>query len=138
MSKSEHYVYVSNKDLTFNHFVIDLPTTIHLEGNWKCALLECSIRFFSKDVPNIPKCIYILSDFCTTSFVNNAQRPVLRKVIPSSRKAFTSFTASTRMYIPMKQDWLNKLEFSVRDENLDDVPVDANTRIEFTLHLKRY
>ena len=137
MSKSEHYIYVSSKSQEFNQFVIELPTTLHLEGSWKCALVECSIKFFSKDLSNIPKEIYILSNFCSTSFFNNLQLPILRK-ITLAKKTFFSFTPSTRFYIPIKQDWMNRLEFSMGDERLGKVEIDENTEIRFTLHLKKY
>lgn len=137
MSKSEHYVYVSNKHLSFKHFVIDLPTSIQLEGDWKCALVECSIKFLKKDITSIPKEIFILADFCTTSFVNNLQLPILRKFWLSKKVSLT-FYPSTLIYIPIKQDWLNQLGFSLCDENLNEVSVAENTQLQFTLHLKKY
>jgi len=137
MSKREHYIYVSNSSLNFNRFVIELPKTLHLEGDWVCALVECSVKFFSKDVNSLPRQLYILSDFCVTSFVNNLQLPVLRKMI-LPKKSFMIFRPVTQLYIPIKQNWLNRLEFSVCDDNLCAVNVDENTSIEFTLHLKNY
>lgn len=136
MSKNEHYIYVSNKALNFNHFVIDLPTTIHLEGDWKCALVECSIRFFKKDTTHTPKEIYLLCDFCGTSFINNTQLPVLRK-INVLKKVFLFFEPISLIYIPVKQEWVNKLSFSLCDENLRELSLDENTQIQFTIHLKK-
>lgn len=137
MAKSEHYIYASSDSQTLGSFVIELPTTLYLDGSWKCALVECSIKFFSKDMSRIPKEIYILSNFCSTSFFNNLQLPILRK-ITLAKKVFFSFTPATRLYIPIKQDWMNRLEFSVCDEALDKVEIDEKTVINFTLHLKKY
>lgn len=133
MSESEHYIHVSNTSLYFNHFVIELSKTLHLEGNWKCALVECSF----KNVSTLPRELYLLSDFCVTSFVNNLQLPVLRKIF-LPKKSFVSFAPTALLYIPVKQKWVNRLEFSVCDGELNDFNVDQNTNIAFTLHLKRY
>lgn len=119
-----------------NHFGIDLPATLHLDGEWKCALIECSFKFFAKDIPNVPASIFLLSDFCTTSLVNERRLPVLRKLyLP--RKAAITITPTSRLYIPIKQIWINRLEFSLVDLNFNYLEVNPKCRIEFTLHLRK-
>lgn len=136
MSPREHIIYVSNKSINEKHFGIDLPSTLHLEGEWKCALIDCSFKFFNKDLANLPRGVLLLADFCTTSLINDRHLPVLRKFL-LPKKASISFNPTTRLYIPLKQDWINRLEFSLCDLELDRLNINPNCLIEFTLHLRK-
>jgi hypothetical protein len=137
MSASEHFIFVNSTFSSENHFGIDLPSTLQLEGNWKCALIECSFKFFNKDLPNIPRVVFLLADFCTSSFINEKFLPVLRKLnLP--RKTSISIIPPSSLYVPIKQEWVNRLEFSVHDLDLNVLNVNEKTEIEFTLHFKKF
>lgn len=135
MPLREHFIYVSGS-INENHFGIDLPSTLHLEGEWKCAVVDCSFKFFNKELNKLPRAVFLLANFCTTSLVNDRHLPVLRKIL-LPKKALINFNPSIRLYIPIKQVWINRLEFSLTDINLDCLNLNPNSLIEFTLHLKK-
>lgn len=136
MSPREHFIYVNCDSISDNHFGVDLPATLRLEGEWKCGLIECSIKFFHKDLPNIPSGVFLLADFCSTSLVNERQLPVLRR-FQLPKKAMINISPLIPLYIPIKQFWLNRLEFSLVDFDFNVLNVNSKCRIDLTLHLRK-
>jgi len=135
MLKEEHRVYFSSKKSTLagEHFIFDLPYTLDLSGKWKCALKDFYIH---AENSTIPKFVYVLGDFCETSFVNGRELPVIAKIY--IKKNINFYSAVRPLYIPLKQKELRKIELLFLDSNLQNFNFDPAFLIECTLHFYKY
>jgi len=133
MSKREHRIYFSSSfcdsDNKKGRFLVHLPFSLELQGEWKCAIRDIFIT--NKNI--LPKFIYILSDFCETSIVyGKEQLPILKKIfIDSSEKYLNS---EEPLYIPLKQTQLNKFELRFINPQLEEIDFGDKFLIECTIH----
>lgn len=61
-----------------NDFIVKLPKTLHLDGDWECALLDVT---FENPTPGRSKMINILTDLCDSSHINFQNLPILRRLL---------------------------------------------------------
>jgi hypothetical protein len=131
MSKGEHHFYFSSKHSIHNNrgtFTVNLPFPLQFDGEWKCAIFDLFISDSHQPSP-----IYLLTDFCETSFVQgDKQLPILRKVYLEENKDYYSFT--NLVYIPLKQNHLTNFSISFLDSNLERVVFNNSTFIECNIH----
>jgi len=140
MSEGEHLLYFSSKyspqDSITGRFIINLPLTLNLEGEWKCALLDFFIRPDNSDDLS-SEFIYILGDFCKTSFIQqNKQLPILKKV--SINNSAHQYEFSYPLYIPLKQSSLTNFTLTFLDTFLKPIILHKSYLIECTLHFTKY
>lgn len=139
MSKREQRIYFTStfaeQDSTLGHFVVNLPLSLDLSGFWKCAIRDIYIS--SKTISSLDY-IYILGNFCETSFVGKSKElPILKKVYLKKRQQFYTFTHP--LYIPLKQKQLNSFELEFVDSNLKVVNFEEESFvIECTLHFYKH
>jgi hypothetical protein len=81
--EANYYLYLTCEDSRNVHpdntnvdFMIELPRTLYLDGEWKCCLKDVT---FSSPNPNI---VYVCFDLCMVYFARDTSYPILR-VIPS-------------------------------------------------------
>jgi len=148
MSEEEHLFYFSSKyslqDPITGSFTINLPLTLNLEGKWKCAVLDFFIRpdnldfFIRPDDSNkhTSEFIYILADFCSTSFIQeNKQIPILKKIGVNKGTYHYSFTHP--LYIPLKQPTLTNFDLTFLDTFFEPITLHKTFLIECTLHFSK-
>jgi hypothetical protein len=136
MGKEEHRFYFSSSHSISNSntssFTVNLPFSLDLAGRWKCTIYEVFID--SADLST--ESLYILSDFCETSLLEeNKQLPILRKLYLSPNKKFYNFPHL--LYIPLKQVHLTNFTLSFLDTNLQKINT-TDLKIECTLHFYKY
>lgn len=132
MSKEEHRIYFSSAfcEKSSEHFLVNLPFSLNLQGHWKCSIRDIYISF-KRDTANV--CIFILADFCETSFLHGEQQlPVLTKFYLQGTRKYYSFEHP--LYIPLKQNHLNSIELRFLDKNLKDIDFGEKFLIECSLH----
>lgn len=140
MSEGEHIFYFSSRftqqDRVSGSFTINLPFTLNLEGEWKCAILDFFIRPDISDAHSA-QYIYVLGDFCRTSFIKgNEQIPILKKI--ALNKSTQQYTFSQPLYIPLKQDSLTDFDLTFLDTFFKVILLHHSSIIECTLHFLKY
>lgn len=140
MSEDEHVIYFSSEfsvqDTASGGFNVALPYTLNLEGFWKCGVLDFFIRPDNSDAQS-SQFIYILSDFCKTSFIQQSQQlPILKKV--GLRKSQHSYKFTRPLYVPLKQNSLTDFDLLFLDSFLTPIKLHRAHKIECTLHFVRY
>lgn len=140
MLEEEHLVYFSSnyssQDLRSGGFTVNLPYTLNLEGSWKCAVLDFFIRPDNSD-SNSSQFIYILADFCKTSFIHQTEQlPILKKV--AVRKGSQQYQFAVPLYIPLKQNSITNFELVFLDSFLVPIKLHRKNKIECTLHFFKY
>jgi hypothetical protein len=139
MTEGEHLIYFSSRhsdqDKVTGSFTVNLPYTLNLEGDWKCAVLDF---FLSPDnsESDSNQYIYILGDFCNTSFIRDKQIPILHKI--SLRDGLKQYTPSHLLYISLKQNSLTDFDLTFLDPSLRPVILTSSGIIECTLHLIKH
>lgn len=136
MSEKEHLIFFSSEHSTSDKhtssFTVDLPYTLNLEGEWKCAVLDFYIK---PDNTNTQSSyfIYILADFCETSIIFQSNlAPILKKVYLSEGSEQYEFPYP--LYIPLKQNSLIGFNLVFLDSSLRPINLNKQTKIECTLH----
>lgn len=140
MSEEEHVFYFSSKftkqDKVSGSFTVNLPFTLNLKGKWKCAILNF---FIKPDISNdqSSQYIYILADFCKTSFVQgNKERPILQKIGLS--KSNQQYNISNLLYISVKQSTLSDFDLLFLDSSFNPIILGKRHIIECALHFMKY
>jgi hypothetical protein len=135
MSEEEHLFYFSSRytvqDKVTGSFTVRLPYKLSLEVVWNCAVLDFFINSDKSDNQSV-QYIYILGDFCKTSFIRDKQLPILQR-IPVS-ESVQQYTPSHLLYIPLKQDSITDLGLTFLNSVLEPVRLSNSTIIECTLH----
>jgi len=104
-------------------FIIDFPRIIRLEGKWSCALLDVEYNLpYSGD-------LYIYSDICGGSYVNNNFLPILRRI-----KDVGSY--HNPYFIPVVCKEISQLRIYIRDVH-NQVPSVASGELKCTLVLRQ-
>lgn len=133
MQQSEHRIYFSSSFCEKERFLVNLPFSLDLRGDWKCGVKD----IFITSTNTLPNYIYILGDFCETSIVYGIEQlPVLRKLFLGDSKKYHHFEHP--FYIPLKQKHLNKFELCLIDSNFKKINFGEEFLIECTLHFYKY
>ena len=144
----EFYLYLSSED-SVRHFpgnrgadfTIQLPRTYHLTGNWVCALKE--VQFVNSFDSNFglnktPTRLYILTNLCTSSYVNNSEQCVLRSVqVNVNPHSVCAHNYADAYYLKVIVNEFNTVHLYITDETF--------RKVEFTeepvycmLHFKKW
>lgn len=117
-------------------FTVKLPYTLNLESSgWLCGL--CEIEFFP--IGKTPKVMYVLSDICQESIVNNQTLPLLRPLNIASHKIVKkpmSFVYARVFYTPLKQQKIDRIRVYIKGSE-HEIPSFAEDPLKCTLHFKR-
>lgn len=137
MSKEEHRIFFSSAycEKSSEHFLINLPFSLDLSGKWKCTIRD--IYLSVNRVNFSPEYIYILGDFCETSIIQGKkQLPILKQFYFQQNKKYYSYDHP--LYIPLKQNSLNKIELRFLDKDLKDIDFGEKYLIECCLHFYKH
>jgi hypothetical protein len=84
-----YFIYASPDDSkalypnnSFEDFVVELPETLYLEGEWEMALLDVVYNANVHTTVNCPKgpSLLMFCDICEESFVRGRKLPILRQL----------------------------------------------------------
>ena len=87
---------------TSSDFTLELPETIHLEGDWVIALTEIYT------LEDISEPLLILCDICEQSIHEGKWKPVLKLIYPDC------IQFSNLHYIPIKNRNINRIRFRIK------------------------
>ena len=105
-----------------NDFIVDLPKTLHLEGEWQIALADIKVKTAKKSS------FYLLADFCEESLLKGSLYPVLRRVDQKeTHYPFPYFLQVTKAEV-------QSLKLTIVDQNLK--PYEVN-EFDCTLCLRK-
>ena len=108
-------------------FQVELPSTLHLEGVWTCALREITFTDpLSDDV-------IVFCDLLQSSFIRNAQLPVLR-ILPVTGEKHYIFTDPIQMQL--SRDEIKRIRIFIRTTEMS-IPSFIQNPVRCTLQLKR-
>jgi hypothetical protein len=142
LAKMDHYLFISSTDSkdwfpqnNSQNFRIKLPSSLKLDGLWRCALTEFSYTPIFEGL--IPKEIYICCDIVQDSYACNSTLPLLRKVnVPSQHSSRIQILFPQNFYIPVSQEEIQYINMYIKDENLQN-PSFGSEPVTCTLHLWR-
>lgn len=132
----QHFLFcASNYCLKFHpennshDFIIELPQTLHLQGEWECALVDI---FF--DVPNLAhlKVITVMSDLCCSSYIDFQKLPVLRRLLLARGSA----ALINPFYVPLARDQIQRFRIYLSYSDLTNSSLPIKT-LHCTLNLRR-
>ena len=136
------YLYLSSQDSLDvrknnnpSEFLIQLPKSYTLDGNWTCAVTEITLTC---DFSPRSKRLYLCCDIVEETCVRGTLLPVLRSFeieTKYKRQKYKEFKVPA--YLPVTITHLNSLRFYVKDENLNTVEFNTND-LHCVLHLKRH
>lgn len=113
MASHDIYLVISSDDSLATHpnnnafsFIVDLPRSINLEGNWSCALQNFTFEANNGHVQNL----FIYCDVCRESLVNEKYLPLLKMVTSTGDQ-------SPLVFIPVSQTSFNNIMVNIRLEN---------------------
>ena len=133
----DHYFFLSNNNSLKQYpnniasdFTVELPRPFRLKGNWECALVAIELYL---DEDNI----YLCTDICEESFVEDTLFPVLRWIRTSkkgrSRERYYQFDRP--MYVPLKMNVLTNIRLFIRGPKLRPLERDQ-TVVRCSIHLR--
>ena len=132
-AKEQHILFLSSTDslnyFPHNHacdFQVELSDSLHLRGNWTCALAQ--ISFNEKIIEDL----VILCDMCDESYIRDRRMPVLR-VIPSQGPKQFIFESPFRLRV--SRDELKRFRVYIRTLNFE-IPSFVSGSVKCTLHLR--
>ena len=124
------YLFLSSRDSQLAHpnnnawnFSVDLRKYIALPGLWKCALMD--IHY---DGPQ-DQTLYIFTDICADTFVQDHRFPLLRLVHGSG-------IFNQPYYMDVSRDHLTHITVYIKDHTMK-TPSFKPEKLSCTLHLKR-
>lgn len=132
----QHFLFCASNDcLKFNpennshDFLVELPQTLHLEGEWECALVELLC-----DTLNLEqlKVVVLMSDLCSSSYIDYQRLPVLRRFLLSRG----SIPITTPFYVPLTRDQIQRFRIDLSYGELINSTLPIKT-LYCTLHLRR-
>lgn len=112
-------------------FIVDLPKTYYMEGEWECALTEMSL--FSKTEEESLR-LYVCCDMVEESYARNTLVPVLRSLAVTQN--FTDIELSQPYYLKIRQSRVNRVRMFIRGEDLQPVRFKID-HLYCTLHCRR-
>ena len=131
----DHYLFLCSQDSKDQHpnnastdFTVELPKTFYLDGDWEVALKEIETRI-SADL------IYVFSDICQESYVDDTLAPILRSV-RREKKSKALFTFVDPYYLPVRADYVSRIRIFIRGRHQETLR-NSNTVVYCTLHLRK-
>lgn len=117
-------------------FTINLPSTLNFtDPGWRCGL--CEIECYPN--PKTPKSLFLLTDICEETIVNNQKLPLLRMIslcnYKITRKPLT-ITYSNVFYRLVKRQSIDQLRIYIKDVSGESLSVELE-KLTCTLHFKR-
>ena len=139
MEKTDFYVYLSSKDSRDKHpenvpddFIVELPRTLTLEGDWECSLREIKL---SNSIEKEEE-LFVCTDVCEESFACDTYTPILR-VVSTTRKTKTMTKMFTDpFYVRVKQDRFQDIRIFIRGGRLKTTIIMTGT-LTCTLHYRK-
>ena len=138
MGQFEHFIYASPQDSQalyptnrFTDFVVELPETLYLDGDWEIGLLEV---VYNRNVHNEVRCpkgpsILWFCDVCEESFVRGHQLPILRKLERPG-------TFNPVIYRRIKASATKRLRLYMTDYDLNAITL-GSWNFKCVLHLRK-
>jgi hypothetical protein len=113
-------------------FRIKLPTSLKLEGKWKCALTEVTYTpDFSGEKPSE---IYVCCDIVQESYGLNSTLPILRKLNVPETKTRIQHIFPQNIYIELSQEEIQYIHIYIKTQDLQD-PSFGSEPFTCTLHI---
>ena len=123
-----------HKNNSAHDFIVDLPRTYKLTGEWECGLKELTavLKFTPQS-----NCLYLCSDILSDSYVRNRTLPVLRNLEIGTRyNKLRLFTFENPIYISVKSEKLEDVRLYLRDSELQPVTFESN-ELNCVLHFRK-
>lgn len=141
MDKTQYYIYASpddSKDIhtknNISDFVVELPSTLNLEGVWEIGLLEAE---YSQNVHSdknlatgsVLGTVFLFCDLCEESFIRGKMLPVLQKLNRSR-------TFEPPNFVRMKPGGIQRFRVYMKDSEMNPVSV-ADWKLKCTLLFRK-
>ena len=138
MPTDEHIFHFSTEFTpqlnTTGSFFVNLPITLDLTGNWKCAILDI---LFKSNTLFEQEPVYILASFCETSLLHDkGQLPILGKVILKKGLKRTHFPDP--LYIKVKQKQISNFYLDFFNRKIEKFDFSSSYFLDITLHFYKY
>ena len=115
------------------YFMIELPKTLELTGEWEVAVLEYKWH------GSVSGVFYIFSDLCTETYMRDSMLPLLRSILvdKSESKEFREYRGmfSVPYYTPIRNNRIDRFRIWIQNETLNS-PI-INPSLYLTLHLRK-
>ena len=123
-------------DNNASNFKIQLPSTLYLEGNWECGLMNISFwPEFTTETK--PKEIYIGCDLIVNSYAMNNLFPVLKRIsVPSNLNTKINIHFPEIDFIDMHKKIIQTVHFYIYDDK-SEFPSFAVKDLYCSLHLRQ-
>ena len=123
------YLFLSSSDCKKSHpnnnawdFTVDLTTYLQLNDIWECALTDIN---YAGDFGDL----YVFTDLCASSYVNNSYLPILR--VTSSASVFNA-----PYFIEIPRNFIERIRVYIRTRN-GNPPSFTPEHLTCTLRLRR-
>lgn len=113
-------------------FVVDLPKTYLLEGQWECALTEIALSTYLEQKTAR---IYVCLDIVEESYVKETFLPILRPLITREEDT-VDLEINTAYYMRLRHQDLNRVRIFIRDDRLNPCRFKID-RLYCTLYFRR-
>ncbi len=138
-STNQHMLFLCSTDSsklypnnTSSEFIVELGQTYELDGEWTVELTEIRCALDNSKA----KQLYVYSNLCEPSYVQNKYSPLLRNIsLSSPRKTIEQFHNSYAIKVAHSQ--LQRVKIYIRDENNKPASFSKDP-LYITLRLKKY
>ena len=135
---NDFYLHLYSGDSLATHvnnhagdFLVDLPRTYVLEGEWDCALTEVT---FLSDLEKSTNRIDVCSDLVDQSYVRRTSLPILRPIdIVENEKVDLVFNPT--YYLHIHRQAFSRIKIYIRDDELNPCRFKID-RLYCTLHFR--
>ncbi len=146
MTRQQYILHLSSRDSgaicsnTQSDFTVDLGKTLHLPGQWRVQLLSFRCHLAPKDEDSDEKpCknLYVFSDLCESSFVQDQYLPVLGNFYwnkNNDQKRTVEEIVQHPYSLAVVPHQLQRIRVYIRNEKMT-LPSFADQRSEVTLRL---
>lgn len=113
-------------------FIVDLPRSYRLQGQWECALTEMT---FVSQFERMTHRVYVCCDLVDQSYVKETSLPLLRSIdIDADEKVDLIFNPA--YYLKINRQDLNRIQIFIRDDALNPCRFKIE-RLYCTIHFRR-
>jgi hypothetical protein len=96
-------------------FLVDLPKSYRIQGQWECALTEIT---FVSQLERLTQRIYVCCDLADQSYVKETSLPVLRSIdVDADEKVDLIFNPPH--YLKVNRQDLSRIQIFIRDDELN-------------------